>query len=167
MPHEQSCLLINVLQHSSEDASCKAPSYVLALQSLQCDLMQSMQHYGILELLETLHKCDAGVLLYVIMAGNLPFDEPNLPSLFKKIALADYPVPTWFTPDMTSLFKTMLNPNAQKRYASLEQQPQQASLNSCQLPMCQAVHGMTNTLCAPTICIVLGTSFSCLSTVLA
>lgn len=56
-----------------------------------------------------------GVLLYVIMAGNLPFDEPSLPVLFKKIARADYPVPTWFSPDMISLFKSMLNPNPQKR----------------------------------------------------
>lgn len=50
------------------------------------------------------------------MAGNLPFDEPNLPTLFKKIARAEYPTPPWFTPDMTSLLKSMLNPNAQKRY---------------------------------------------------
>ena len=61
----------------------------------------------------------AGVLLYVIMAGNLPFDEPSLPVLFKKIARADYPVPTWFSPDMVSLFKSMLNPNPQKRCTML------------------------------------------------
>jgi len=57
----------------------------------------------------------AGVLLYVIMAGTLPFDEPNLPALFNKIARADYPVPTWFTPDMISVFNAMLNPNPQTR----------------------------------------------------
>ena len=28
----------------------------------------------------------AGRLLYVIMAANLPFDEPNLSMLFKKVA---------------------------------------------------------------------------------
>lgn len=60
---------------------------------------------------------NAGVLLYVIMAGVLPFDEPNLPTLFKKISRADYPIPTWFTRDMTSLFKAMLNPSVKKRYA--------------------------------------------------
>lgn len=59
----------------------------------------------------------AGVLLYVVMAGVLPFDEPNLPTLFKKISRADYPTPTWFTRDMTSLFKTMLNPSVKKRCA--------------------------------------------------
>lgn len=57
----------------------------------------------------------AGVLLYVIMAGNLPFDEPSLPALFKKIAKAAYPVPTWFTPNMVSLFKAMLNPDPHRR----------------------------------------------------
>ena len=59
----------------------------------------------------------AGVLLYVILAGNLPFDEPNLPNLFKKISRADYSIPTWFTRDMTSLFKAILNPDVKKRYA--------------------------------------------------
>ena len=59
----------------------------------------------------------AGVLLYVIMAGNLPFDEPNLPSLFKKIARADYAKPPWFTAEMVSLFKMMLNPDPKKRQA--------------------------------------------------
>ena len=62
--------------------------------------------------------CAAGVLLYVIMAGNLPFDEPSLPALFKKIAKAAYPVPTWFTPDMVSLFKAMLNPDPHRRYCT-------------------------------------------------
>jgi len=52
------------------------------------------------------------------MAGNLPFDEPSLPALFKKIARADYAVPTWFTPDMIALFKAMLNPNPQKRWVA-------------------------------------------------
>ncbi|KAL3135668.1 hypothetical protein ABBQ38_006143 [Trebouxia sp. C0009 RCD-2024] len=56
-----------------------------------------------------------GVLLYVIMAGNLPFDEPNLPVLFKKIARAEYSIPAWFTPEMTSLLKAMLNPSVKKR----------------------------------------------------
>ena len=62
-------------------------------------------------------QCNAGVLLYVIMAGNLPFDEPNLPILFKKISRAEYSIPTWFTPDMISLLKAMLNPSVKKRYA--------------------------------------------------
>lgn len=51
------------------------------------------------------------------MAGNLPFDEPNLPVLFKKIARAEYSIPAWFTPEMTSLLKAMLNPSVKKRYA--------------------------------------------------
>lgn len=59
------------------------------------------------------------MLLYVIMAGNLPFDEPNLPALFRKIARADYLVPTWFSPDMVSLFAAMLNPDPAKRYQCL------------------------------------------------
>ena len=61
----------------------------------------------------------AGMLPYVVTASNLPFDEPSLPVLFKKIARADYPVPTWFSPDMISLFKSMLNPNPQKRCTML------------------------------------------------
>ena len=39
----------------------------------------------------------AGVILYVLMAGYLPFDEQHMSKLFAKIQKAEYSFPAWFT----------------------------------------------------------------------
>ncbi|XP_012854635.1 PREDICTED: CBL-interacting protein kinase 24 [Erythranthe guttata] len=52
-----------------------------------------------------------GVILYVIMAGYLPFDEPDLPSLYNKIIAAQFSCPFWFSPAATSLIHKILDPN--------------------------------------------------------
>ncbi|KAK9814362.1 hypothetical protein WJX72_004541 [[Myrmecia] bisecta] len=61
-----------------------------------------------------------GVCLYVVMAGSLPFDEPNLPSLFRKISRADYSTPIWFSPGLCQVLQGMLQPDPEKR-ATIEQ----------------------------------------------
>ena len=38
-----------------------------------------------------------GVILFVLMAGYLPFEEPNLMALYKKIFKADFTCPPWFS----------------------------------------------------------------------
>jgi 5'-AMP-activated protein kinase, catalytic alpha subunit len=38
-----------------------------------------------------------GVILYVLLAGYLPFDENTMASLFSKIKSADYEFPDWFS----------------------------------------------------------------------
>lgn len=40
-----------------------------------------------------------GVILYVLLAGYLPFDENTMAALFQKIKSADYDFPEWFTAD--------------------------------------------------------------------
>ena len=40
-----------------------------------------------------------GVILYVLLAGFLPFDEPNMTDLFRKIFAADVAYPNWFSPE--------------------------------------------------------------------
>jgi serine/threonine protein kinase len=40
-----------------------------------------------------------GVILYVLLAGYLPFDENTMAALFQKIKNADYEFPEWFSPD--------------------------------------------------------------------
>jgi len=36
------------------------------------------------------------VILYVLLAGFLPFDEPHMSQLFRKIQKADFTYPSWF-----------------------------------------------------------------------
>ncbi|MCO5586712.1 hypothetical protein L7F22_040654 [Adiantum nelumboides] len=52
-----------------------------------------------------------GVILYVLMAGYLPFDEQNLMTLYKKINKADFTCPAWFSSGARKLILRILDPN--------------------------------------------------------
>ncbi|OAY62092.1 CBL-interacting serine/threonine-protein kinase 9 [Manihot esculenta] len=52
-----------------------------------------------------------GVILYVLMAGYLPFDEPSLMGLYKKICSADFTFPSCFSSGSRKLIKRILDPN--------------------------------------------------------
>ncbi|KAL3698455.1 hypothetical protein R1sor_012531 [Riccia sorocarpa] len=52
-----------------------------------------------------------GVILYVLMAGFLPFDEVDLQTLYRKIHVADFQCPPWFSPSARSLITRILDPN--------------------------------------------------------
>ncbi|KAK7389753.1 hypothetical protein VNO78_25046 [Psophocarpus tetragonolobus] len=52
-----------------------------------------------------------GVILFVLMAGFLPFDEPNHATLYKKIGKAQFTCPSWFSPEAKKLLKRILDPN--------------------------------------------------------
>lgn len=52
-----------------------------------------------------------GVILFVLMAGYLPFDEPNLIALYRKISRADFACPPYFSPGAKELIKCILDPN--------------------------------------------------------
>ncbi|GAA0151050.1 non-receptor serine/threonine protein kinase [Lithospermum erythrorhizon] len=56
-----------------------------------------------------------GVILYVLMAGYLPFEEVDLPSLYRKISVAEFLCPFWFSPGATSLIHKILDPNPATR----------------------------------------------------
>lgn len=60
-----------------------------------------------------------GVCLFVITAGALPFDEPNLGLLFKKIQKADYQTPAWFSRDLAHLLRAIITPDPKARSAPL------------------------------------------------
>ncbi|XP_078176964.1 CBL-interacting protein kinase 24-like isoform X1 [Carex rostrata] len=56
-----------------------------------------------------------GVILFVLMAGYLPFDETDLPALYKKIKAAEFSFPPWFSPGAKLLIKQILDPNPSTR----------------------------------------------------
>lgn len=57
----------------------------------------------------------AGVCLFVMVAGKLPFDEAHLAQLFRKVSKAEYTCPPWFSPDLAHVLSLMLEPNARRR----------------------------------------------------
>ncbi|XVE71455.1 hypothetical protein DITRI_Ditri10aG0152000 [Diplodiscus trichospermus] len=56
-----------------------------------------------------------GVILFVMMAGYLPFDEIDLPTLCKKISAAQFSCPFRFSPGAKSLIQKILDPNPRTR----------------------------------------------------
>ncbi len=56
-----------------------------------------------------------GVILYVLLAGFLPFDEPHMSALFRKIQKADFTYPSWFTAPVRALIDRILIPDPVRR----------------------------------------------------
>lgn len=56
-----------------------------------------------------------GVILFVLMAGYLPFEDTNLASLYKKIQKAEFSCPAWFSSPAKKLIKRILDPNPASR----------------------------------------------------
>ncbi|CAJ1940697.1 unnamed protein product [Sphenostylis stenocarpa] len=56
-----------------------------------------------------------GVLLYVILAGYLPFDDRNMVVLFQKIIKGDVQIPKWLSPGAQNIIKRILDPNPETR----------------------------------------------------
>ncbi|CAK9250758.1 unnamed protein product, partial [Sphagnum jensenii] len=61
-----------------------------------------------------------GVILFVLMAGYLPFDEPNLMTLYKKIHRADFTCPAWVSPSARKLILKILDPNPRTRITAAQ-----------------------------------------------
>ncbi|THU70120.1 hypothetical protein C4D60_Mb08t21700 [Musa balbisiana] len=56
-----------------------------------------------------------GVILFVLMAGYLPFHDSNLMEMYRKIAKADFKCPCWFPSDVRRLLSRILDPNPTTR----------------------------------------------------
>ena len=56
-----------------------------------------------------------GVILFVFLAGYLPFDEPTMSALFRKIQAADFEYPTWFSNEVKDVLNKILIPDPVKR----------------------------------------------------
>ncbi|KAK4257541.1 hypothetical protein QN277_007115 [Acacia crassicarpa] len=56
-----------------------------------------------------------GVILYVLLAGFLPFQDDNLISMYKKIYRGDFRCPRWFSPEARRLIIKLLDPNPNTR----------------------------------------------------
>ncbi|XWS08348.1 hypothetical protein CRYUN_Cryun41cG0072000 [Craigia yunnanensis] len=56
-----------------------------------------------------------GVILYVLLAGYLPFQDSNIIAMYRKISKADCKFPNWFSPEVSKLLSRILNPNPKAR----------------------------------------------------
>lgn len=56
-----------------------------------------------------------GVILFVLLAGYLPFHDANLVEMYRKISRADVKYPQWFSPELRRLMPKLLEPNPNNR----------------------------------------------------
>ncbi|XP_024442327.1 CBL-interacting serine/threonine-protein kinase 3 isoform X3 [Populus trichocarpa] len=56
-----------------------------------------------------------GVILFVLLAGYLPFDDSNVMNLYKKISAAEFTCPPWLSFGAMKLITRILDPNPMTR----------------------------------------------------
>ncbi|GLU22842.1 hypothetical protein SLE2022_388870 [Rubroshorea leprosula] len=56
-----------------------------------------------------------GVILFVLMAGYLPFHDHNVMAMYKKIYRGEFRCPRWFSPELTKLLGRFLDTNPDTR----------------------------------------------------
>ncbi|PWZ05903.1 CBL-interacting protein kinase 9 [Zea mays] len=61
-----------------------------------------------------------GIILFVLMAGYLPFDDANLMRLYKLICQAYFSCPPWFSSGAKKFIKRILDPNPDTRITIAE-----------------------------------------------
>ncbi|KAK8600962.1 hypothetical protein V6N13_059298 [Hibiscus sabdariffa] len=84
--------------------TCGTPNYVAP---------EVLSHKGYDGAVADVWSC--GVILYVLLAGYLPFDELDLTTLYSKIERAEFSCPSWFPVGAKSLIHRILDPNPQTR----------------------------------------------------
>jgi serine/threonine protein kinase len=89
--------------------TCGTPNYVAP------EVINDKGYHG-----ATADLWSCGVILYVLMAGYLPFDEPNLMTLYKKIHRAEFTCPPWFSPGARKLIMKILDPNPKTRITAAQ-----------------------------------------------
>jgi hypothetical protein len=57
-----------------------------------------------------------GVILFALVCGYLPFEDPNTAMLYKKILSGDYKPPKWISPEAKDLIRCILEVDPRKRY---------------------------------------------------
>jgi len=57
-----------------------------------------------------------GVILYALICGYLPFEDPNTNNLYKKIMNGNYEVPDFISTEAKDLLKSVLNTDPEKRF---------------------------------------------------
>lgn len=61
-----------------------------------------------------------GVILYAMVCGYLPFEDPKTNLLYKKILNADYTIPDFVSQECADLIRKILNTDPNQRYTMAE-----------------------------------------------
>eukprot|EP00602_Paraphysomonas_sp_CaronLab_P009122 CAMPEP_0185026182 /NCGR_PEP_ID=MMETSP1103-20130426/10140_1 /TAXON_ID=36769 /ORGANISM="Paraphysomonas bandaiensis, Strain Caron Lab Isolate" /LENGTH=750 /DNA_ID=CAMNT_0027559677 /DNA_START=278 /DNA_END=2529 /DNA_ORIENTATION=+ len=56
-----------------------------------------------------------GVILFALVCGHLPFEDPNTSNLYRKILSGEYKTPKWISAEVKDLIRKILETNPEKR----------------------------------------------------
>ncbi len=87
-----------------------------------------------------------GVIMYVLMAGYMPFEDPSHSTLMRNIRDAKYQCPSWFSSDARDLLDRMLTPDPAHRIniADIQSHPWVMVQDSPSLPTAQPLGGQVS-----------------------
>nr|CBX25422.1 hypothetical_protein [Oryza glaberrima] len=74
-----------------------------------------------------------GVILFVLLAGYLPFEDSNLMTLYKKISNAEFTFPPWTSFPAKRLLTRILDPNPMTEHHVTEKKEEPEALNAFEL----------------------------------
>ena len=57
-----------------------------------------------------------GVIMFALICGYLPFEDPNTTNLYQKILRGDFQIPKFVSKDAADLLKNILCTDPEKRY---------------------------------------------------
>lgn len=83
-----------------------------------------------------------GVILFALVSGYLPFEDPNTSVLYKKILGCDYTTPRWISAEVRDLINCILEVDPRKRFTidSIRSHPWYNTVAEELIPRDSAVH---------------------------
>lgn len=105
--------------------ACGSPCYAAP------EMIAGKQYFGPLADLWS-----SGVILFALVCGFLPFEDPNTSALYRKILAGDYKPPKWISPEVRDLIRHILETDPAKRYtiADIRKHPWYCKISNSQLP---------------------------------
>ncbi|XP_028751421.1 CBL-interacting serine/threonine-protein kinase 4-like [Neltuma alba] len=84
--------------------ACGTPVYAAP------EILRRRSYYG-----AQVDAWSCGLILYVMLAGYLPFNDYSIPAMCRKIGLRDYKFPEWISKPARNVIYNLLDPNPIKR----------------------------------------------------
>ncbi|OMJ71341.1 hypothetical protein SteCoe_30469 [Stentor coeruleus] len=85
--------------------ACGSPCYAAP------EMIAGKRYYG-----SRVDVWSCGVILFAMLCGYLPFEDPNTSSLYKKILGGEYKCGSWVSPEAQDILRRILNTNPESRY---------------------------------------------------
>ena len=93
-------------QNEDMDTPCGSPCYAAP------EMVAGKPYKGL-----SVDLWSSGVVLYAMVCGFLPFEDPNTPNLYQKIISGKYEEPEWLSSEVKDLLKKVLNTDPALRFS--------------------------------------------------